>query len=177
MTAEVNHSAPRNRSRFLYLGFIASLAINLLFVGGFAAAAWHHHQEEIDRPKGLGLLGFVANLPSDRQEAIRQEVVAARDSMKQLRASMRQAWLNANAMLTDEPFDKAKFSAALQQLKDLEASYRASIYNMVANTAEMLTPDERKLLQAWRVERRAKFLGKHDDKDQTQDKDNRPLTD
>lgn len=176
MTVDVNHPAPRDRARALYFGLIASLAVNLLFVGGFAAAAWHLHFEK-DKPRPPGLLSFVAQLPPDRQEPVQKEIVAARDSLKDLRATMRQSWLDANAMLTSEPFDKAKFAAALMQLKDMEARYRAGIYNMVADTAGILTPDERKLLQKWRADRRAHFLRRMG-KDEPDDKkaSEKPLT-
>jgi uncharacterized membrane protein len=178
VTVEVNQSMSSDRPRYLYLGLIASLAVNLLFVGLFSTAAWHLHQEETEKPRDLGLLGFVNELPADRQGPVRQEVLAARDAMQGLRADLRQSWLNTNAVLADEPFDKAKFSAALMQLRDVEARYRTSIYNMISDTARMLTPDERKQLQKWRASRRAKFLDARDDKDKPQDKDgNKPLTD
>lgn len=178
MTVEVNQSMPSDRPRYVYLGLIASLAVNLLFVGLFSTAAWHLHQEESEKPRDQGLLGFVNELPADRQGPVRQEVLAARASINDLKANLRQAWLNTNAVLTDEPFDKAKFSAALMQLRDVEARYRTGIYNMISDTAGMLTPDERKQLQKWRASRRSKFLDTRDDKDKPQDKDaSKPLTD
>ena len=97
--------------------------------------------------------------------------------MKDLQASLRQRWLDVNALLTQEPFDKAKFQSGLQELKDYEARYRAGIYNMVADTAGLLTPDERRALQKWRAERRARFLSPHDDREKPDDKDNKALTD
>ncbi|MET0407009.1 MAG: periplasmic heavy metal sensor [Hyphomicrobium sp.] len=176
MTAEVNQSVPDKRPRFVYFGLIASLAVNLLFVGLFVTAAWHLHQEE-EKPKSPGLLGFVHELSPDRRAPVEQEIAAARDSMKDLRSSVRQSWLDANALLTAEPFDKAKFTAGLMQLRDVEARYRTSIYNMVAETASVLTPEERKLFQKWRAERRAKFLNPNDD-DKPQGKDDgKALTD
>ena len=166
--------------RYLYLGLIASLAVNLLFVGLFTTAAWHLHQEETDKPRDQGLLGFVSGLSAERQRAIRQEVVTARATIDGLKADLRKSWLETNTLLTTEPFDKAKFSASLMQLRDVEARYRTSIYKMISDTAGMLTPEERKQLQQWRAARRAKFLDQREDKDKPQDqaKDSgKPLTD
>ena len=59
-TVEVNPSIPGQRPRYLYFGFIASLAVNLLFIG-LLTAAWHLHQEEHDRPPASGLLGFLTS--------------------------------------------------------------------------------------------------------------------
>ena len=78
--------------------------------------------------------------------------------MKDLRAAVRQSWVDANALLTAEPFDKEKFKAALMQLGDVEARYKTSLNNALAETASSSTPDERKLLQAWREKRRPRLL-------------------
>jgi uncharacterized membrane protein len=177
VTVEVDQMLSE-RPRYVYFALIASLAMNLLFVGGFAAAAWHLHHE-MEEPKAPGLLSFIAGLPADRKAPLQKEILAAREAQKDLRANVRQSWLDANALLTVEPFDKAKFSAALAQLKDVEAHYRASIYNMVSDTAGMLTPDERKQLQKWRADRRAKFLNPPSgpDKPDVKDENGKPLTD
>lgn len=153
MTVEVDQRTPKV-SRFLYPVLVASLAINLLFIGGFAAAFWHHHRYG----REPGLLDFVKELPAARQDPVRQEISAARASMKDLREALRKSWSDANSLLTAEPFDKEKFKAALARLGDAETRYKAAIYNALADTAEKLDPDERKLLQAWRERRRPPVL-------------------
>jgi uncharacterized membrane protein len=173
VTMQATHPMPADRSRWAYVALIASVAVNLLFVGLFMNAAWHLHTET-EEPKTPGFLGFIEKLPADRQAPLRQHVTSAREALNGQRAEVRQAWLDANALLTAEPFDKAKFSAALETLRQLEANYRTGIYGMVSDTAAMLTPDERKLLQQWRMERRAKFLNQSDDKADT--KGDKPLT-
>ncbi|HET6390816.1 periplasmic heavy metal sensor [Hyphomicrobium sp.] len=156
MTVEVNNLAP-TRSRYLYPAFIASLALNLVFVGLFAAAAWHHHQKSSATIEP-GLLGFVKHLPSDRQVAVRNEITGAREAVKDLRAEVKQNWLAANALLTQEPFDKAKFAEALAKLRETENVYKTALNNAMAETAANLTPEERKILQSWREARRASLL-------------------
>jgi uncharacterized membrane protein len=156
VTVEVNQPAPR-RSRLLYGGLIASLALNLLFVGLFATAAWEH-QYEHPKTSEPGLLGFVKELAPDRQGVVRDEITAARESMKELRATVRKSWLDTNALLTAEPFDKAKFKASLAELADIEVKYKAALNNAMAETAEKLAPDERKLLKSWREKRRPGLL-------------------
>jgi uncharacterized membrane protein len=153
VTVEFDQRAPK-RSRFLYPVLIASLAVNLLFVGGLLAAFWHHHHDG----REPGLLDFVKELPAARQDAVRQEITTARASMKDLREALRKSWTDANALLTVEPFDKEKFKAALAQLGDAETRYKAAIYNALADTAEKFAPDERKLLQSWRERRRPPVL-------------------
>ncbi len=169
MTAEVDHSVTTPRPRYLYPALIASLALNLLFVGVFATAVWHHRQEG-PPPRDKGFLGFVNQLSADRQETIRKQVLAARESMKGLRENVRTSWLQANALLAAEPFDKDKFLAALMQVRTAEDRFKTAIYGTVADTAAELTPDERKLLQKWRANRHAKMLTPPSD----QKDDNKP---
>lgn len=157
MTVEVNHLTP-GPPRLLYAGLIASLAVNLLFVGLFATAAWEHRRGHPKKSEP-GLLGFVRELPADRQSAVKSEIAAAREATKELRATVRKSWLDTNAVLTAEPFDKAKFKASLDELSGIEAKYKAALYNAMADTAEKLAPEERKLLQSWREKRRAWLLG------------------
>ncbi|MFT3731000.1 MAG: periplasmic heavy metal sensor [Hyphomicrobium sp.] len=157
MTAEINHSLPTQRPRYLYPGFIASLALNLLFIGLAAAAIWHH-DHEAPKPRDNGFLGFVDKLSPERRDVIKQKILAARLSMKNLRDDMRKSWIDANQLLTAEPFDKDKFLAALMQLRSSEDAFKSAIYKSVAETAQDLTPEERKLLQAWREQRHSRLL-------------------
>ena len=163
MTAQVDQLAPQ-RSRFLYPGFVLSLALNLLFIGGIAAAIWHHHHSE-PAPRPPGLLGFVKELPAARQDAVRQEITAARKSLKGLRDNVRTAWINANDLLLVEPFDKDKFRAAMATLRGTEDQYKTGLNNAMAETAAGLSLDERKLLHSWRETRRPRLLGHDKEKD------------
>lgn len=156
MTVEVNKLAPA-RSGYLYPALIASLALNLLFVGLFAAAAWHHQRKSTAAVEP-GLLGFVRQLPQNRQEAVRNEITGAREAIKDLRSDVRKNWLAANALLTEEPFDKSKFAEALAKLRETENVYKTALNNAMAETAANLSPAERKLLQSWRETRRTNLL-------------------
>ncbi|WP_045836064.1 periplasmic heavy metal sensor [Hyphomicrobium sp. 99] len=156
MTVEVNKLAPA-RSGYLYPAFIASLALNLLFVGLFAAAAWHHHEKSLAANEP-GLLGFVRQLPENRQDAVRNEITGARAAMKDLRASVRKSWNDANALLTQEPFDKVKFAEALAKLRETETVYKSGLNSALVETAASLSPEERKILQSWRETRRPNVL-------------------
>jgi uncharacterized membrane protein len=172
VTADADPSVTATRPRYLYPGLIASLAVNLLFVGFLVTAFWHHlHEPAPPPPHARGFMGFVNQLAPDRQETIGKQVLAARESMKGLRSDVRTSWLDANALLSAEPFDKEKFLAALMKVRSAEDRFKTAIYNTVANTAGELTPDERKLLQKWREKRHARMLAPRPDKSQD---DNKP---
>lgn len=159
MTVDVNESTPR-RSRLVYPALIMSLALNLLFIGGMAAAAWHFNSRHARGE--FGLLAFARQLPPEHQDAFRKQVLDARASLKDERETVRSAWLEVNSMLTSEPFDKEKLKAAMAKLRDAESQFRAGLNNSFAEVAESVTPEERKLLQAWRDKRKPNFLRRSD---------------
>lgn len=160
MTLDADRPVSR-RARFLYPGFIASLAFNLLFVGGIAAAAWHHHSS---KPDGYGMMTFAQELQPEHREAFRESIRETRAKVKDLRNGVRQKWLDANALLTAEPFDKERFRAALTDLRDAENQFRTVLNNSLAEKAAKFSPEERKALQAWREKRHQRFLLKHSKK-------------
>lgn len=152
-------SAPQGRSSWFRAGIIASLALNLLFIGGLGAAAWRHRHG----PRGddMGLAGFARQLPSERQTLVRGDVEAAKQVIRPLRKAVRDAWTESNALLTAEPFDKDKFKAALDRLTEAEARLKSAATAALVDTAAKLTADERRSLQAWREKRRPRMFGRH----------------
>jgi Spy/CpxP family protein refolding chaperone len=155
-------SAPRGGAqdpRYLFAGLIASLALNLLFVGGIAAGAWHHRFG--GRHGETGLMSFANDLAEPHRQTIRDMVTTARESMRPQRQAMRRAWDEANATLTVEPFDKEKFKAAMEHVSEAENAYKVAVTTVLASIAEKLTPEERKELQQWRDKRRPKIFRRH----------------
>lgn len=159
MTDELPGRRGVRNSRFLFPALIASLALNLLVVGGISAAAWHHHH--FGRHRGeAGLLGFANDIAEPHRQAVRDTVTLARAAMRPQRRAIREAWDQANATLTAEPFDKAKFKAAMGKLAVAEAALKGSVADVLGATAEILSPEERRELQAWREKRRPKIFRK-----------------
>lgn len=156
MNTEVSGPAS-GRSRWLKPLLIASLALNLLVIGGMASAMWRHHHGRgpFGGPRGdHSLMGFVRELPSERQQAVRADIEAARETVKPMRQEIRDAWSAANTALTLEPFDKAKVKEAAAKLLAAEAKFKSAISDALIDTAEKLSPEERKKLQEWRERRR-----------------------
>jgi uncharacterized membrane protein len=162
MTTDIG-GAPDSRSKWLYRGLVASLALNLLFAGGLGAAAWHHRHG----PRGddVGLMGFARELPGERQKVVREDIAAARLTIRPLRTAVREAWDDANSVLTLEPFDKDKYKASMDKLTEAEGRFKSAIASVLADTAAKLTPEERKSLQGWRERRRPHMLGHHGHRD------------
>jgi len=142
------NTPPRGTPRWLYGALIVSLGLNLLVLGGAASAFWKHRLGHHERERGL--LGFVRELPADRQTALREFVKTERAKLKPMRDEVQSAWSESNEVLGTEPFDKDKMKAALGRMNDAETRMRTAISDAIAQTAAQLTPQERTTFKAWR---------------------------
>jgi uncharacterized membrane protein len=146
----MSNDATAGSGRNLRLALTASLALNILIVGGVAAAfvlphlhGWKGH------PKPGSLAGFAETLPPDRAEIVRQKVRGEKANFEALSKEERESREAARVILTEDPFDVAKFKAALDHVAQaLDKQTRARM-TLVADTAAELTPEERKQLHAY----------------------------
>jgi uncharacterized membrane protein len=142
-TATVTPSACRK----LRLALMASLALNVLIIGGVAGTMLFgprgpHH-------KSGPLLGFAHTLPSERGDMIRQNVADAQPGLETLRKAERDARDAVHAALIEEPFDQGKFNAALDRSAAADAKEKSARLAVFAKTAGQLTPEERRELHDW----------------------------
>lgn len=149
------------RGRWFNILLVGSLALNLLFIGGLAKAAWHHRHGGHGGP---GLMGFVRDLPPDRRQLIGDELKAARTAVQPMRETVRERWGEANAVLVEEPFDKTKYKTAMDRVTEAEVQLKNAIWAAMSETASKMSPEERRALHAWRDKRKKHSFGKHRDK-------------
>ena len=165
MTMSTPDAAPI-RPRWMYPALIASLALNLLFVGGMGAAAWHHRHGGGKFGRDGGLTGFVRDLPADRQTAVRTSIDAGREAIRPLRNAVKAAFAESSTALTEEPFDPVKFKASMDRLAEAESRLKAAMSSALGDTASKLSVDERRKLQGWREKVRPGFgHRRHEDRD------------
>lgn len=161
MTVDTPERGGLRNSRYLFPGLVASMAVNLIIVGGIAAAAWHHHRFRMHGGES-GLLGFSRELSEPHKKMFRDTIASAREAMRPQRRAIRDAWDTANAALVSDPFDKVKFKAAMAKLAEVETAFRSAQTDVLTDVADKLSLDERRQLQNWRDQRRPKFLrGRH----------------
>jgi uncharacterized membrane protein len=143
--------------RTLRLALIVSLALNVLIVGAVAGTLlWprHHHW------KGQayhGLAGFARTLPSERAEAIDQQIERNRAALAPLRKAERETRNSARQLLLADPFDAEKFKAALAVAAEADAKEKSTRLSLFAEMAATLTPEERRQLHTWFEKRRARY--------------------
>lgn len=170
MTSD-NVPAKPAAGRGLRIALMASLALNVLIIGGVATTLLcfggkgHHH-------RGGALMGFVDTLPAERAKTIGDKLKADRQALKPLRQVQRDARGQARSALMAEPFDAAAFRTALDNVATAGYEEKKARMGMLADLAEGLTPDERQQLHQWFEKRRQHF--RHGPKDDGDDDDAGP---
>jgi len=147
---------------------VASLALNLLFIGGLGAL-W------LKGPPGpghwgpsqtaFGLMRFSRELPPERRDAVRRHLKEARQDLKALRAEVRDARSKASAVLASPDYTPEAMQAALAAVAAADNRVRDSGTSALMKSIGELTAEERqKLAAAWnrRLDRDRGRKGKAD---------------
>ena len=154
-------AVPRKGRRWLKIGLLASLALNLLLVGILAGGAWVHRRFDGTGTATVQAARYVRGLPDERRQAIRGAMRDEIEKMRALRRDVRAAREAARQLLVADPFDKAAYAGAQQALLEKELLLRRQGTHMLVETVGMFTPEERQGLaraearreQRWRRHR------------------------
>ena len=153
---------PKGRpSRWLYTALFVSMAANLLIIGAVAGGMWRFRHHGMGGPGERGLMGFVRQLPSDRQAVIGKDLGIEKEKLRPIRQEIQDGWAATTAAIGAEPFDKERLKAATAKSAEARAHMQGALSNAIIELAEKLTPNERKLLQAWHEKQRHVMFGRH----------------
>jgi uncharacterized membrane protein len=147
-------------SRWLKIGLITSLAINLLVVGTVGGSIWAFRQGEHGHGRGVNahLIGFTSTLGWNRRYEIWRATREERRLLRTLRKEVRAARAEARSALMAQPFDKSKFAEAQGRVLAAEYKARAEAHKLFIAVADVLTPQERAAFARWEPKRRAERL-------------------
>jgi uncharacterized membrane protein len=155
--AAVTLESPQSSSRWQRWRkpvLIASLALNVLFLGtvigavvrGGGPAGWL---------RGPGnVMGYIASLPKERREGLMQRSKELRQQARPLREAAKSAARERTAALLAEPFDKQRFLDAQTKQIEAESKLRLLLRDIVAESASGMSQAERKNFLNWREHRR-----------------------
>jgi uncharacterized membrane protein len=151
--------SPRGAPSWLKWALIASLAVNLLIIGG---AIGHHFMGPHGHPwrgegRGgdeMGIMGYVRKLPAERRAELSKIVKSGRPDVKVLREDIRKARIGAAEALSAEPFDREKVRAALGAIGAAETRLKQASSDSFLAAAGQMTAEERSGLVAWWKKRR-----------------------
>ena len=133
-------------NRWLTIGLIVSIAVNLLFVG-FAIgrssdpAPWSRNVDP-----SFGFSQILRTLPEERRREIVRSVNlrSARPPVRDMRRVQREA----NAAMVAEPFDADGLADALTELRELMAEGQLRSHSALVSIMTRLTDEERQLVLA-----------------------------
>lgn len=132
--------APKSRAnRWLAIGLIASVAINLAFVG-WGAVRFVKYSRWMDRDRAHIEEQFARRLPDDAGKAFRK---AFEKTHKGNALTLREMSRELGTALAAEPYDRARLEAALlehrRRLDQLQQGLQAGLLA----AADAMTPEER----------------------------------
>lgn len=135
------------RRRWIWIVLIASLALNLLFVG-FVAGSWWRHGGPGGRHQII--TGSVEKLMQDLPPAKREHASALlkqhRETVKPARQQIKEAKKAAKEALLTEPYDEEKVKAALSRFREIRSLRHESQHNMLLGLLKELNLEEREKL-------------------------------
>ena len=146
-TVEAVPEPKRRATRWLRWALVASLAFNLLIVGVMAGKALHgrHGDPMAGAGGGMNLLAFARQLPLERRKEVWSVVGTDWETLRPLRAEVRQARSSAREALLAEPFDPARFTEAQTRLLEAEVKARTAMQRLFSAVAGKLSHEERQM--------------------------------
>jgi uncharacterized membrane protein len=136
--------------RVLRWAFLASLALNVFFIG---ASATHAVRNQIDTSghfkPGLKLDAMVATLPPADGAKLRAALDADMDKVGVALTAYRDAQARARAALQGEPFDSPAFDQALADIRAKRQVLQQTLQAVVSKAAPTMSPEGRKQLGDW----------------------------
>ncbi len=163
MSMDTAPEAPARKSRrWLLVGFVASLVLNMLLIGIVAGARLHHGG-------GLDSKGrhweFMRSLPEARREELRKEMDALRAELRTKRENIRGLRQAARDLIAKEPFDRAAVTSAIAAVSKARAEARGVAAERFVDLLSRMTAEERQAFIKLRGDRKGRHRdgGERDD--------------
>lgn len=131
-----------NKRNLFVILLIASLALNLLLIGGIGwrmANAREFVQSLVPPTTGW----IVRDLAEERRNVLQPMVREGFESVRPARIEMFRAQRRVNELIGDENFDREALVEAFAQLRELSMDYQTLSHEQTVEILEHLTPAER----------------------------------
>ena len=149
--------APASAGRWSRWILFASLALNLFFVGAWAAFAWRHYAGERHGPwnPATRIERLAASLPSADGEKLRSEFRAHQRNIEAAITTYRQAQRRMRESLRTEPFNAEALRAAMAEARAARGKLDEALQDVIATAGAAMTPEGRRSLADWTPYRRS----------------------
>lgn len=131
-----------NKSRWLTVALLASLAVNLLVVGVFVGRVISGGPGPERMPSNLGWM--VRHLDEPTRESLRSEMMEHNKRVGPLRRQMRDAQRTFNRQLLDSTIDTEAMSQSLTELRRTSDEYQTEMHEMMLLIVPKLDEQQRR---------------------------------
>ena len=153
----VSLPAPTRAGRWSRWILFVSLALNLFFVGAWAAFAWRHYAWERHRPwsPATRIERLAAALPAADAEKLRSEFRTHQGNIEAAIANFRQAQHGMREALRAEPFNADALRSAMAEARNARGKLDEALQDVIASAGAAMTPEGRRSLADWTPYRRS----------------------
>ena len=131
-----------NRSKWISIGLIVSLIVNLLLVG-FIVGRASQAPFAMGPDPTMAFPRFARDLPEDRRQAIRPHVRKHLTAMRPNRQALHQARVQINQAIVAEPYEPEALAQALANMHQVQIQLSQSTQLSFVQFVSALTPAER----------------------------------
>jgi uncharacterized membrane protein len=153
----VSPPAPARAGRWSRWVLFVSLALNLFFIGAWAALAWRHYHWERHGPwnPATRIERLASALPSGDAEKLRNEFRAHQGNIETAITTYRQAQRHTRETLRAEPFNAEALRAAMAEARTARSKLDEALQDVIATAGAAMTPEGRRSLADWTPYRRS----------------------
>lgn len=150
--------APATGGRMSRRILLVSLALNLFFVGAWAALAWRHHFGPHHGGGGTPaarIERLAAALPAADAEKLRGEMRARAGKLDAATGAFRRAQMHVREALRAEPFNPDALRSAMADARAARLTVDEAIQDVIAAASAQMAPEGRRKLADWTPYRRS----------------------
>jgi uncharacterized membrane protein len=153
----VSPPAPARAGRWSRWILFVSLALNLFFIGAWAAFAWRHFAWARHRPwsPATRIERLAAALPAGDAEKLRNQFRTHQGNIEGAVASYRQAQRGTREALRAEPFNADALRSAMAEARKARGKLDEALQDVIATAGAAMTPEGRRSLADWTPYRRS----------------------
>jgi uncharacterized membrane protein len=136
---------------------LASLALNLFFLGAWAALTWRHYSHEQHGPgtPAMRIERMAAALPAGDAEKLHAELRVHTGDIEAATGAFRAAQRRMREALRAEPFNADALRAAMADARTARDKLDEALQNVIAAASAGMTPEGRRKLADWTPYRRS----------------------
>tara|TARA_B110000091_G_C13595098_1_gene382240 strand:+ start:171 stop:722 length:552 start_codon:yes stop_codon:yes gene_type:complete len=131
------------KNKFLLLGLLLSISINLFFVGGIAYRIADFQGERPGRPLPPNVGWIVRDLEESRRSELEPQLRQSVEATFLIRREMMNAQRQVNELMSAQPFDGDALNAAFADLRDASIRYQALSHDQTSDILALLSEEER----------------------------------